>query len=250
MGRPKKNATNAETAAETATAGASNGAAGSAAATEAAAEAASVARETADDLRDSSTARAAEARVSRITNGPRPAYICTISPANVNNQFFTENFGGGKYEIKIWVPEKTAKGGSQLVYSATKHIEIDVTIPRKTPPWLQEAPAQIAAAGNGRDPDDDDRDRPRRSSPRATALMDAEVESILEASRRSREQSDAMHQATLTMLTTTMASMAKAARDMMEAKPATPAAGAPMDPLAMMNASSAGARNIATRSNA
>ncbi len=193
------------------------------------------AREAADDVERGETTPKSEARIFRVTQGPRPLYICAIAIGNVNNQFFTENFGGGKYIAKCFVPARTEKGGWKLTYDRTMHVEIDATVPRKTPPWLLDDAAPAAAARNGDDGDDDDGgDRPRRTSRRATALMDAEVESILEASRRSREQSDAMHQATLTMLTTTMASMAKAARDMMEAKPATPATVA-TDPIALMD---------------
>lgn len=173
-------------------------------------------REMADDLDTGEPKRRAEARVSRITADPDPQYICAIAPGNVNNEFFVKNFGGGKYVIKLWKPVQTKKGGWRLEYDSTQHLDIDRTIPKKTPPWLQEPPAAAPAGG---DREDDDRDeRPRRRSPRAELLMDAELEGILEANRRARQEADTTHQATMTMLTTTMAAMATASKDMLTAR--------------------------------
>lgn len=190
-------------------------------------------REAADDVERGETTPRSEARIFRVTQGPRPLYICAIAIGNVNNQFFTENFGGGKYVAKCFVPKKSAKGGITLVYDRTMNIEIDATVPRKTPPWLvdEAPPAAAAAAGDA----DDDRGNGRRRSPRLDAMMDSEVESILDSSRRAREQSDAMHSSTMAMLTNTMAAMAKATRDMMDAKPGDAGAAAPMDPMELMD---------------
>lgn len=107
----------------------------------------------ADDAIEQSTAGAisrAIAWVWRVGNDGTKAYVGSVAPDLVTNEFLLENCGGGTYDVDYRRPRK--RGGTEQATS--RRFVVDPKIPPKIPPWAQvpvtpTGTAPDAAARNG-----------------------------------------------------------------------------------------------------